>query len=333
MSKVFYRSMAIVGVLLAGLILGFLLHNPVRKALFGGDCPPHETSFEVSHQRGYRYINPLLDFEQQYKGLPHVKSEINDYIAKNKKDGRLRDISVYFRQLNTGLTFSINDDFKFSPASLLKVPLMIACLKQAEIDGAFLSKRIKFDIIPDSLTVPNFRYGEPIEYGKTYTVEELIIRLIINSDNHAGMLLLENLDSRILEKVYTDLDVAMPWLPGMENYMTVKEYSKFIRILFNSTYLNRDMSEFALYIMSLSHFDKGIVQGVGQGITVSHKFGERDIDGVRQLHDCGIIYFESAPCLICIMTRGNNFEELEDVIADIASIIKKEVDTQRQNGK
>ncbi|HDR90845.1 MAG TPA: hypothetical protein ENN75_01210, partial [candidate division Zixibacteria bacterium] len=79
------------------------------------------------------------------------------------------------------------------------------------------------------------------------------------------------------------------------------------------------------YIMSMSHFDKGILAGVGPTTTVSHKFGERDIEGLKQLHDCGIIYYDSGPCLLCVMTRGNDFAELEGIIADITRLISAEM--------
>lgn len=328
MSKSFKKILAATGILLVGITAGMLLNKPICQLVSGKSEPPEE-QYKISHQRGFIFINPLLDFEQKYREIPKARKEIDKYIAESKKQGQLEDISVYFRHLNTGMSFSINENLKFSPASLLKVPLMIACLKQTELNPEFLVKVVKFDFVDDGQTVPNFRYGEPIVRGQSYTVEELIVRLILNSDNNAGTLLLQSVDSRILEKVYTDLEINMPWFSNVENYMTVSEYSKFMRILYNSTYLSREMSEYALYILSLSHFDKGIKAGVEQNTTVSHKFGERDIEGVKQLHDCGIIYYDTGPCLVCIMTRGDDFEELETVIADITKIITAEMASEK----
>jgi len=323
MARCFIKSLPLLGVLLVGLVLGVLLNNPIRDAFLGEK--PEEEQFKLSHQKGYLFINPLLDFEQKYREVPKINKDMEKYISEAKKEGHLKDISVYFRHLNTGSTFSINGGLKFSPASLLKVPLMIACLRQAELDPGFLGYKINYEFPVEGNTIPNFRYGEPIVLGESYTVEDLLVRLIINSDNDAGTLLLQNVDGRILERVYTDLEIAMPWFPGMENYMTVADYSKFMRILYNSTYLSRDMSEFALYIMSKSHFEQGILAGVGPNTTVSHKFGERDIEGMKQLHDCGIIFYDSGPCLLCVMTRGGDFVQLEQVIADITKIVSSEM--------
>ncbi len=328
MSKSLKKIISAIGILLVGITAGLLLNKPICL-LMSDKSEPAQEQYKISHQRGFIFINPLLDFEQKYREIPKARMQIDEYIAKSKKQGHLKDISVYFRHLNTGMTFTINENIKFSPASLLKVPLMIACLKQAEADPEFLIRKVKFDFPDDGHTVPNFRYGDPIVRGQTYTMEDLIVRLILNSDNNAGTLLIQNVDNRILERVYADLEVAMPWFNNMENYMTVSEYSKFMRILYNSTYLSREMSEFALYIMSLSSFDNGIKAGIETGTTVAHKFGERDIEGIKQLHDCGIIYYDSGPCLLCVMTRGDNFAELETVIADITKIITAEMASEK----
>lgn len=65
-------------------------------------------------------------------------------------------------------------------------------------------------------------------------------------------------------------------------------------------------------------------------VKVAHKFGERLLeDSTRQLHDCGIVYYPENPYLICIMTHGNVYENLEKTIQDISKMVYKEVDSRR----
>lgn len=73
-------------------------------------------------------------------------------------------------------------------------------------------------------------------------------------------------------------------------------------------------------MLSKTSFKKGLVAGVPKNIMVSHKYGERlYVDSNEaQLHDCGIIYFPQTPYLLCIMTRGENFAELENTIKEIS---------------
>ena len=79
------------------------------------------------------------------------------------------------------------------------------------------------------------------------------------------------------------------------------------------------MSEKALGLLQKSEFHKGLVAGVPSGTIVAHKFGERDglTIGEKQLHDCGIIYYPGNPYLLCVMTRGDNFDELAGVVFDV----------------
>jgi hypothetical protein len=54
--------------------------------------------------------------------------------------------------------------------------------------------------------------------------------------------------------------------------------------------------------------------------------GERELqNGIRQLHDCGIVYLESHPYLLCIMTRGYDFEKLSKIISMISSQVYSEM--------
>ena len=103
--------------------------------------------------------------------------------------------------------------------------------------------------------------------------------------------------------------------------MNVKEYSSFFRVLYNSSYINKESSEFALELLAESKFTEGIKSGVPKNIVVSHKFGEQiNKNSLLQLHDCGIVYAPKKPYILCVMTRGNNFDELADIIKNISKI-------------
>ena len=107
-----------------------------------------------------------------------------------------------------------------------------------------------------------------------------------------------------------------------------REYSRFFRTLYNGTYLSHDLSEQTLDLLSKTNFTQGLVAGIPKDIAVSHKFGEQTINIVnlnnqqviRELHDCGIVYLPNNPYLICIMTKGIDFINLQTVIKDISKI-------------
>jgi len=110
--------------------------------------------------------------------------------------------------------------------------------------------------------------------------------------------------------------------------MSVKDYSSFFRILYNASYLSKEMSSKALKLLTQVNFNKGLVAGLPKGVKIAHKFGERGyaLNDIKQLHDCGIVYHPRKTYLICVMTKGNKIEDLEYIIQKISKFIYQTVD-------
>lgn len=291
--------------------------------------------FSVMRSGGYRFINPLLEFDiAEISNEPRpFKSKIQTKVQQLQADKKIRHISVYFRDLNNGPWFGINEKEKYAPASLLKVPVMISYLKAAETNPELLQKTLRYE----TEYLDDYQYIKPsmkIELGKEYTIEDLISRMIKHSDNLAGSLLRENMNTVAvpLEKVLSDFGVDFEL--GVGDELSVKNYASFFRILFNSSYLNRESSEKALDLLSQTEFDDGLVAGVPQDLAVSHKFGERSSSQTaRQLHDCGIIYYPKHPYLLCTMTRGTvgatgDYVDISKAIGEISRLVYEEIDWQ-----
>jgi len=291
-----------------------------------------EESFKEVRQSGYKFINPLLECELKSNEMGSVAelrnkaslavTEVLNY------DNKIKNISVYFRDLNNGPWFGINEKEKFSPSSLLKVPLLIAYLKQAEVGPELLLEKYlkeKEVDLGDNFAYQYFKPSQKLEIGKSYTIDELLYRMIAYSDNEAALILFSLIKPEIQTTIYNDLGIKMPEA-NKEDFMTVKDYASFFRILFNASYLNRDFSEKALTLLSKSEFDKGIVAGTRGNVVVAHKFGERVYQTeekveLKQLHDCGIVYYPQHPYLLCIMSRGDDFDKLANIIKDISYLI------------
>jgi beta-lactamase class A len=227
--------------------------------------------------------------------------------------------AVYYRDLNNGPWFGENEGEPFFPASLLKVPLLLTYLREAESNPAILQRKLVYDGTPFTIT-QNYVFGEPLKRGRSYSVKELLEKMVLTSDNTAMAILTseELVSDAQLERVYKAFAIDSPIREGYQiNPVT---YASFFRVLYNATYLSRDLSEYALELMSHSDFNEGLRSGVPLNIPISHKFGERyhGQTGERQLHDCGIVYAPGKPYLICIMTRGSDFKRLSAVIGEIS---------------
>ncbi|HYV33920.1 MAG TPA: serine hydrolase [Candidatus Limnocylindria bacterium] len=286
---------------------------------------------------GYKFTNPLLDCDDSQNYSPEfssAKAELVDFANQEQQKSNEDFIAVYYRDLNTGRWFGINENATFAPASLLKVPLMMAYYKMSENDPSVMGKSYIYKQDagnPDSSQT--IKPEQTLEDGKSYTVKDLIYRMIVYSDNRAFYLLTADVDLTILKKIFNEFVLHYPTDPHDNILVNVRDYSGFYRILYNATYLNRANSEEALNILSQVEFKNGLVAGVPANVTVAHKFGEREVNpGVlNQLHDCGIVYYPGHPYILCVMTRGSDTQKLETTAASISKIVYSKVDGQFGN--
>lgn len=280
--------------------------------------------FTRSQQNNSKLTNPLLDCElnnnMSLVPVNSIQKLTSDIIEKNPN---INEASVYFRDLNNGASFGINEYAKFSPASLLKLPIMITYLKIAETTPGLIEKKLTY--IGDQITFNNAKDEDALIIGKEYSIDDLISRMMSLSDNDAFELLFKNLDSKQIKKIYTELDIIYPDHTNVDDYITAKSYAGLFRILFNSTYLSREMSEKALSYLTKSDFHSGIQAGIPKNVKTALKFGVREINekGYVQLHDCGVIYKPNKPYLLCIMTRGKDYKNLAQVIQKISQEVYK----------
>lgn len=287
-----------------------------------------DSTKEIRKNFDYKFINPLLECDSstisQDKNLATLRKSLEFIINQDTGTGKISFASIYYRDLNNGPWFGINEKEYFSPASLIKVPVLIAYLKEAESDSSILNKKI--------INTKNFDYNQQnitptlmLELNKEYTVEDLLNRMIIYSDNAAYELLLDNIDNSKIFNVYKDLDVDISKAQNDPNgnIITVKDYSSFFRILFNASYLNQKMSEKALNILSQTQYSKGLIAGLPTNTSVAHKFGERQFlpSREKQLHDCGIVYLTKKPYLLCVMSRSSDFNQAASFIKEVSKTV------------
>jgi beta-lactamase class A len=317
--KAYFSTTARIAIALALLALGIVI-GQYTDTFLPGAFPNDAT--DVSSE--YSYIDPLLfcadrDLKGQTAAFSQrMQDELTALIDNEKRAGALSDASVLYRDLSNGPRVTVNGDMASAPASLLKVPLALSIYRRAATDPSFLQKKVKMDI-PDQNAGEHFTAPHKAEPGKEYTVDELLQLSLIDSDNNATDLLIMQLSDDELRNSYEDLGIQVPIDNPSAYTMNVAVYSSFFRILYNASYLSRDMSERLLSNLAGSTFTKGIVAGVPSGTKVAHKFGEHVAsDGTKQLHDCGVVYRTGRPYLLCVMTKGNDFEKLASAIADIS---------------
>jgi beta-lactamase class A len=270
-----------------------------------------------------------------------LRLRLESYIEDEKQKGTVSEVGIFFRDLKDGPTLGINEYADFSAASLLKVPGLIAYLAVSEENPEVMSVKLR---VPSDVDIESFyeQYYQPRERivpGQEYTVSDLLKRSIDFSDNLAHAMLVTYLQTSKQGDLYVETlrDLGLvPGNVGLDFVMSVKRYSSIFRTLYVASYLSPKKSEEALEILSKADFHAGLRAGVPPSIRVAQKFGERAYSNplnlernVNQLHDCGIIYFPDNPYTLCIMTRGDDFKELEGIITDLSRMFYEEVESRR----
>ena len=198
--------------ILAIFLFGFLIGGITGRY---GWQPTEDTADDLEEVRsaGYAFIRPLLDCEiRNSKGKNRELKTFKDDIAQ-LTDGLLDEkkaehISVYFRDLNNGPWFSINPEEDFIPASLLKLPTMISVFRAAEQNPAILGQKLK---LPPGFVADlrqTIKPAETLVPGKEYTVDDLVRRMIVYSDNNATKLLNDFLPKGADARTFTDLGIS-----------------------------------------------------------------------------------------------------------------------------
>ena len=213
----------------------------------------------------------------------------------------------------------------------MKVPVLIALLKQAEKNPEILQDMLVFREFKDRKTINKGEFK--FKVGASYSLEQLAEIMISYSDNQATLMIIDRIGIEKVKKVESDLRLGTENSFSEEDRLVgVKTYATVFRTLYNASYLNKEMSEKALVILSQSRYGYGIRKAVPLDILMAHKFGIREKNGskdiavsIDQLHHFAIVYRPKKPYLIGLMMKGDDEKFMQRIISHIAKHVDDEI--------
>lgn len=267
----------------------------------------------------YRLINPLtktiIDSNIQNSNLilhyQDLKPQIETIIQTATAD---TSVSIFLQDINTGAWLGINERNGFIPASLLKIPIMMAVFKRVDREEIKLTDTVslvKEDLDPQSGTL--YQKGE----GYNISYSDLIKSMILTSDNTAKNALKRQLTDPELNAIFAHVGIPNPYSSTNGQTVSPRGFSRIFKSLYLSTFLSPDLSEKALDLTTDTQMENLISAGVSPEIQVAHKYGERP-DG---LSDCGIIYHPQNPYFLCIMTKEMTVPQAKQLIIELSNRI------------
>lgn len=259
----------------------------------------------------YPHVDPVRNFIAQEHFITNIQPLREELLAFVEQRGLQNAITLYFEFLPTGANISVNQDLYAYPASLLKVPTAIAVMRKIEKgEWRFDNRLVLFEQDVD----PDFgnRYKSAI--GTTFTIDELLSAILVESDNTANRMLVRNLSIEEIAEAFDAL--GLNELLDTNRKMSAKEYSRIFRTLYYSSFLTPDHSEKLLALLSESQFDGYLTAGLPAGTMFAHKIGEDDLSGTYL--DSGIVYVPERPYLLTIAVSGKSEAEAHEIMKEVS---------------
>jgi beta-lactamase class A len=299
-------------------------HSESSESVTGNQIKESNTcSYNFRRLKGFKFIRPLMFGEPECEGVEYetIKNQLVSAIDNFKNSGSIKSASVYMRDFDKASWMSVNPTELFHPGSLMKIPTLITFLKMEEKNPGLLNRKIT--CTKDGNSVPHQTFAtKAIIPGKSYSIRELLEYMIAYSDNNATGMLHDVVDMEEFKKTYENIGLYVPNFKDINYTISAKDYSAFLKVLYNSSYLNYEHSEFAVELLSKCDFELGFKTGFPSGTVIAEKFGEwGGKDSIHELHESGFVYINGYAYLITIMTSGSDVHKLPEILASFSKII------------
>lgn len=277
----------------AGLLILLVLSNIAWAGYSWRQRSEKNNSDLVRLEKKYPFIDVSRHFIPQEHFIVNLQP-LREKLRQLSEPLPSDSITIYFEFLNTGANIAINNDTKIWPASLAKLPLAMAVMKKVE-KGIWKMENELVLMPQDRDPSWGNLYKEPI--GTPITIEKLVQELLVNSDNTAFKMLYRNMTADELESIIDE--VGLKELFDEQGKIGSKDYSRLLRALYISSYLNRDNSQIVLGHLSNSAYDDYLGYSIPTEIPFAHKIGENQ--DVQVISDAGIAFTPQRPYLLTVM--------------------------------
>jgi beta-lactamase class A len=228
--------------------------------------------------------------------------------AVRKKVAAFRgEVGLVIRDLGTGWTIQIDPDKVFPSASMVKVPIMAACLEAQREGRLSLDDRMTLKRSDKTTGSGLLRRNRS---GSVFTVDRLVELMVAHSDNTATNMLIDRLGFDYLNGAFREMGLETTNLTrkmmdfgsrgrGLENYTTAREMADILERMYRRDCFCPEVSGMCLEYLKSQKVNDRIPRFLPKNVVVAHKTGlERQV-----CHDAGIVFTERGDFLISVFTR------------------------------
>jgi beta-lactamase class A len=217
-------------------------------------------------------------------------------------------VGLVVKDLTTGDTLAWSPDRQFPAASLIKIPILITALRQAEAEPGLLGERIA---IPAVSKVGGFGILKDLASISSASLLDLLTLMIIISDNTATNLCLDRLGMAAVTDTIAALGLARTVLQrkmmdlaardrGLDNFTSAADIARALELLATAQILTPAACTQAIGILARQQVKDRLPLLLPAEVQIAHKTGE--LPGIR--HDSGVLQWDGHRVIIAALTQG-----------------------------
>ncbi|GIW69887.1 MAG: serine hydrolase [Patescibacteria group bacterium] len=270
------------------------------------------------------------NIENTEKGArPVIKDEIGYTNAEIKFEELTKKLTIepgfyglYIKDIGSGMELKYNEKSEFYTASLYKVPIAAAVLKEVEKGKLSLDDTatyLPYDYAAGTGVIGGYSHGIQLK------IREILTELLKNSDNTAQNILLRTLSYKNIQDTF---DTVVPDKDTSTfyryNLSTPYEIGKVIEELYFGKYLNSQHKQYLFDLMTDTSFEDRISPYLEENLIFSHKIG----NWPESWHDCGVVKstVTESELIVCLMSQKAPYENFLNAAKVTAEFINTIMD-------
>ncbi|MBM3471333.1 MAG: serine hydrolase [Armatimonadetes bacterium] len=217
-------------------------------------------------------------------------------------------VGLVIKDVGSQQVLTWSPDEPFPAASVIKIPVLVEALRQAQSGEVCLDERLP---VRAEDKVGGFGILKDLESVAELTFLDLLTLMVIISDNTAANLCIERVGMAAINEYMAALGLRGTFLQrkmmdmearqrGLDNFTTPADVALLLELLARKQILTPEGCDLAIGIMRRQQVRDRLPLCLPQEIAIAHKTGE--LPEVR--HDVGIMLAERGLVVIAALTKG-----------------------------
>jgi len=236
------------------------------------------------------------------------------------------NVSVVIKNLNNDEIIQINQEYVFPSASTIKLVIMSELLRQVKEKKLSLDQTI---VLTDKMRTSGDGILKELNTGHEFTLQEILVLMIIISDNMATNILIDIVGMDNVNKMAQELGLKKTKLQrkmmdfvaaksGGENYTSAHDMCSILEMIYKGENIDKYYSSIMLDILKRQQVNGRVNLYLPKDIVIAHKTG-----GLNRLeHDVGIVYLPNCEYIICVLTNEvKSNKDGREIIGKISKMV------------